>query len=269
MEFTMREELIEDLNNNYEQEGVVLTIKTSKEKQVFMKCDQGGEYVNMLNLMDETRQKETHTRWTGCEFEIVCSSVKGVWAVRKILGSHNHELGGNPAGHVVKRRLNELEKAKVWALGGQSLVPKDIICILRKEFANSHSTTKEMYNKLVTVWVKELKGRGPIEALVELISCSDYFSKVRLVEGAVECMFFMHQSSISMCQTFRMVFCLNCTDKTNKFGMPLLNVVGITSTYATFNAGFVFLHAKNEEAYAWVLEQFSEVMTPKVLYTNR
>jgi hypothetical protein len=62
MEFTMREELIEDLNNNYEQEGVVLTIKTSKEKQVFMKCDQGGEYVNMLNLMDETRQKETHTR---------------------------------------------------------------------------------------------------------------------------------------------------------------------------------------------------------------
>jgi hypothetical protein len=117
--------------------------------------------------------------------------------------------------------------------------------------------------------VKELKGRGPIEALVELISCSDYFSKVRLVEGAVECMFFMHQSSISMCQTFRMVFCLNCTDKTNKFGMPLLNVVGITSTYATFNAGFVFLHAKNEEAYAWVLEQFSEVMTPKVLYTNR
>jgi hypothetical protein len=58
----MREELIEDLSNNYEQEGVVLTIKTSKEKQVVMKCDQGGEYVNMLNLTDETRQKETHTR---------------------------------------------------------------------------------------------------------------------------------------------------------------------------------------------------------------
>ncbi len=58
----MREELIEDLSNNYEQEGVVLTIKTSKEKQVVMKCDQGEEYVNMLNLTDETRQKETHTR---------------------------------------------------------------------------------------------------------------------------------------------------------------------------------------------------------------
>jgi hypothetical protein len=49
MEFATRQELIKDLNNNYEQEGVVLTIKTSKEKWVVMKCDQGGEYVNMLN----------------------------------------------------------------------------------------------------------------------------------------------------------------------------------------------------------------------------
>jgi hypothetical protein len=57
---------------------VVLTIKTSKEKQVVMKCDRGEEYVNMLNLTDETSQRETHTRQTSYEFEIVCSSVKGV-----------------------------------------------------------------------------------------------------------------------------------------------------------------------------------------------
>jgi hypothetical protein len=54
MEFTTRKELIEDLRNNYEQEGVVLTIKTSKEKRVVLKCDRGGEYVNVLNLTDET-----------------------------------------------------------------------------------------------------------------------------------------------------------------------------------------------------------------------
>jgi hypothetical protein len=41
---------------------VVLTIKTSKEKQVVMKCDRGEENVNMLNLTNETRQKETHMR---------------------------------------------------------------------------------------------------------------------------------------------------------------------------------------------------------------
>jgi hypothetical protein len=99
MEFTTRKELIEDLRNNYEQEGVVLTIKTSKEKRVVLKCDRGGEYVNVLSLTDETRQRETHTRLTGCDFEIVCSSVKGIWAIRKISGNHNHELGGNYLHH--------------------------------------------------------------------------------------------------------------------------------------------------------------------------
>jgi len=194
--------------------------------------------------------------------------VKGVWAVRKISGNHNHELGGNLAGHAAKRRLNELEKAKVRAFGGQGLAPKDIICIVRKEFANSHSTAKEIYNELGTARTEELRGRGPIKALVELISYTNYFSKVRLVGDAVNYVFFMHQSSVSMCQMFCTVFLLDCTYKTNKFGMPLLNVVGITSTYATFNAGFAYLHAENEEAYAWALQQFSEVVTPKVLCTD-
>lgn len=218
-----------------------------------LKCDRGGEYVNVLNLTDETCQREMHTRLTGYDFEIVCSSMKGVWAIHKIFGNHNHELGGNLAGHAVKRRLNELGEAKVRVLGGQGLAPKDIICIVRKEFANSHSTAKEIYNELGIARAEELRGRRPIEALVELISCTDYFSKVRLVGDAVNCVFFMHQSSVSMCQTFCIVFLFDCTYETNKFGMPLLNVVGITSTYVTFNASFAFLHAKNEETYAWAL----------------
>jgi hypothetical protein len=92
----------------------------------------------------------------------------------------------------MKRRLRELEKVKVRVFGGQGLAPKDILCILNKEFANIHSTAREIYNELVVVRVEELRGRGPIEALVELISYSNYFSKVRLVEGVVDCVFFMH-----------------------------------------------------------------------------
>jgi hypothetical protein len=46
-------------------------------------------------------------------------------------------------------------------------------------------------------------------------------------------------------------------------------MVGIMSTYVTFNVGFAFLHTENEEAYAWVLEQFFEVVTPKVLCTDQ
>ncbi len=72
------------------------------------------------------------------------------------------------------------------------MAPKDILCILCKEFANNHLTAMEIYNELVAARMEELKGHGPIEVLVELISYSDYFSKVRLVEGVIDCVFFMH-----------------------------------------------------------------------------
>ncbi len=63
--------------------------------------------------------------------------MKDVWAVRKISGSHNHELGGNLAGHAVKRYLSELEKVKVRTLGGQGLVPKDIFASSVKSLQTS------------------------------------------------------------------------------------------------------------------------------------
>lgn len=64
--------------NNYEQKVVVITIKTCKEDWVVLKCDRGGECVNVLNLTVKMRQRETHTRLTRYDFKIVCSSVKGV-----------------------------------------------------------------------------------------------------------------------------------------------------------------------------------------------
>ena len=53
----------------------------------------------------------------------------------------------------------------------QGLAAKNIIC---KEFANSHSTTRKIYNELGTARVEELRGRRLIEAMVELISCTSY-----------------------------------------------------------------------------------------------
>ena len=269
MEFATRQELVEDLRQKYEQEGVILTVKRSKATRVVLRCDRGGQYINDRNLTDETRKKDTHTRRIGCEFEIVSSSVKGVWAVRKISGDHNHSLESNLAGHPAKRRLTDEEKERIEAMSACGFAPKDIISNIRKEFNNTNSTARDVYNVLRTARAKELGERKPIEALVEMISSPDYYSKVQLVDGVINCVFFMHEASVSLCKTFNTVFLLDCTYKTNKFGMPLLNVVGITSTYATFNGAFAFMHEENEAAYTWVLQQFSEVVTPKVLCTDR
>ena len=267
--FASRQELIADLNSRYEREGVLLTVKRSKELRVVLKCDRGGKYTEPLTLTDATPKRKNRTRLTGCEFEIVCSSVKGVWAVRKIIGQHNHPLSTDLTGHSVKRRLGEAEKARVRELDQQGLATKQILGVLRSEFSNNHTTAKGVYNELGAARAKELGERKPIEALVELISSSDYQSNVRMVDGAVNALFFSHQASVALCQTFSTAFLLDCTYKTNKFGMPLLNFVGITSTYQTFNAGFALLPDEKEASYEWALGEFATFVVPQVLCTDR
>jgi histone-lysine N-methyltransferase SETD2 len=52
--------------------------------------------------------------------------------------------------------------------------------------------------------------------------------------------------------------------------MPMLNIVGITSTYSTFNAGFAFLASEVEAEYTWALRAFSSIVaSPVTIVTDR
>ena len=62
---------------------------------------------------------------------------------------------------------------------------------------------------------------------------------------------------------------MDCTYKVNRYNMPMLNVVGVTATYETFNAGFVLLSGETEKEYVWALEAFSTVVRPALVVTDR
>jgi hypothetical protein len=47
--------------------------------------------------------------------------------------------------------------------------------------------------------------------------------------------------------------------KTKNFGMPHLNIVGITATYNTFSADFAFLCEEIEEMHSWALQKYKDM----------
>lgn len=53
---------------------------------------------------------------------------------------------------------------------------------------------------------------------------------------------------------------IDTTYKTNKYKLPLLEIVGITSTEKTYSAGFAFLEREKEETVTWVLEVCWEML---------
>jgi hypothetical protein len=65
---------------------------------------------------------------------------------------------------------------------------------------------------------------------------------------------------------------MDCTYKTNKFKMSLLNVVGLTSQNKSFFVGFVFLKEETEPFYVWAIDNMTEIYNgvqfPKVVTTE-
>ncbi|KAJ1500008.1 hypothetical protein HMI54_011200 [Coelomomyces lativittatus] len=50
--------------------------------------------------------------------------------------------------------------------------------------------------------------------------------------------------------------------------MPMVNIVGITTTNNTFNAAFTFIHNETEAMYIWALQAFQKVTTPSIVVTD-
>jgi len=176
------------------------------------------------------------------------------------------------SGHSIARRLNIEEKKAVISLSESGVGPSQILSILKKDFNNKLSRRKEIHNFLAVTRLKMLGDKTPIQKLLEILQENDFhYAYKTSVSGANTNLFFSHYKSIELCQNFGNVFVMDCTYKTNLFAMPLLNVVGVTSTYHSFNAGFVFMCEEIKENYIWSLNQFKRCLgfSPKVISTDR
>ncbi|CAG8850556.1 8699_t:CDS:1, partial [Racocetra persica] len=132
---------------------------------------------------------------------------------------------------------------------------------------------KTIYNARDKILRDNFQGHTPIQALLN-----------KLVEGNFEhnyqCnqndnlthFFFAHSKSIALTKTYNSVLLIDCTYKTNKFKMPLLHIVGMTSFNTIFSSCFAFLKSEQENDYVWALNRvahiFRNIPKPKVIVTD-
>ena len=66
---------------------------------------------------------------------------------------------------------------------------------------------------------------------------------------------------------------MDSTYKTNRYRLPLLKIVGVTSTQLTFSVAFVYLESDKVQNYTWALEMLKSLMDgcmlPRVIVTDR
>ena len=121
--------------------------------------------------------------------------------------------------------------------------------------------------------IDDMGGRSIVQEVFKLADKENTFIRYTSSNNSIENIFWTPNISRSLASTFHTVFMLDCTYKTNRYKLPLLHIVGVTSTDISFSAGFALLSSEKEEQYIWALRMFREALSkdnrPSCIITDR
>lgn len=95
-----------------------------------------------------------------------------------------------------------------------------------------------------------------MQQLLKLLDGNSYTSRYRTCEDEVTVrdIVWTHPYFIKLFNTFFIVLMFDSTYKNNKYRLPLLEMVGVTSTEKTYSIRFAFLESEKKDNDTWVLE---------------
>jgi len=274
--FSSRNELVEHVRLYARTHGFVATIKRSEPaRSVYLHCDRSGIYRNRSGDSVRSDVPSRSTKLVDCPFLVHGSKQKdGSWHLVLKEGAHDHELETDLVGHPYARRLTPQQQARVSEMNDVGSQPKTILSALHLDNPDTLVIARTVYDARAKQRRLDLKERSPIQALLDKAREENFFTSITLDdEGHITRLFFAHPKSIELLQTYSKVLLMDCTYKTNRFRMPLLNIVGMTATNSTFFGAFAFLQKETEADYHWALQNLREVMPgvppPGAIVTDR
>ena len=278
--FKSRDDLFQSINSYAESRGYAFTTQRStREKNGFLRVYYACDRSRRLPFLDDLREgkRKTTTRMTNCLFSVVARESNEGWTLKHRFGkqhaTHNHEPSLHPSAHPIHRQLSG-GTSQLPALSDAGLAPKEIQTVVRQ--SGSLATRQDIYNRIAKVRRDSRQGESPIHALANQLEKEGFWSRVQYgLDRHVTAVLFAHPDSLVYLRAYLEVLLLDCTYKTNKYGMPLLDMIGVDATGRSFCIAFAFLNGETEEDYIWALERLKTLyeqyngVFPSVILTDR
>ena len=230
------------------------------------------------NKDEKHRQRKTTSRGTGCPFSVIGKEAfDGSWTLKhrpsQEFSLHNHEPSHHPSAHPVHRQLSG-DTSHLESLSKAGIAPKEIQTLMRQ--GGSLATRQDIYNQIADVRRDAYQGQSSIHALANQLDSEGFWSRVQYGDdGRVTAVLFAHPDSLGYLKAYPEVLLLDCTYKTNKYGMPLLDMIGIDACQRSFCIAFAFLSGEAEEDYIWALNRLKSLYgqcgtaLPSIILTDR
>ena len=264
--------------------GFVIVIKRSdkgdsRKARVTLACERGGTYRHAKNKsnVEDLNRKGTGTKKCDCPFKIIGVKLTSSddWSVKVVCGFHNHRAAKQLEGHSYAGRLSDGEKTILSDMTKNLVKPRNILLSIKNHDEYNVSTMKTIYNARHKHRLLNSAGRSQMQQLMKQLNECKYVEWHRKDESndCVRDLFWAHPTSIQLLNAFCSVLIMDCTYKTNRYRLPLLEIVGVTSTNLTFSVAFVYLEAERVDNYTWAIEKLQSLMfadrLPNVIVTDR
>jgi hypothetical protein len=175
---------------------------------------------------------------------MVATKIGDLWALHDTSQPHNHLPSSDPSSHARHRR-NDRNKPEIFQLIFQKLLsnspPKNIYSEIKGLYPNLAISVRDIYNLRSDFRRILHHGLPAIQALITNIGEDFEFDYTIDTRNRLENLLFFHRKSLLLLERFPFSLLFDTTYKTNRFGLYLLDIVGVTAMGDSFVVGQAFL----------------------------
>ncbi|MBW0508755.1 hypothetical protein O181_048470 [Austropuccinia psidii MF-1] len=225
--------------------------------QVEIGCDRSG-----TPNPNKSSSKTITSRKLDCPSRLYARKYdkSATWTLKVKNPEHSHDATENIIAHPAFRKFNEKETYQIAQMSESLLIPRQIQALLCSQRESDRPVIlQDIYNQVKKIKKDKLKGRRPIDALIETVKEENFaWSSARDAEGHITSLFFTHPLAIKPLHGFPHVIFMDCTYKHNEYKIPLFYIVGFSSTNKTFSGAFCLMENEADPSYTWALNKYTE-----------
>jgi MULE transposase domain len=275
--FESRETALQSVQEWAREHGYALRIRSSRKRQkedthpyfTYLECDRGGKNKPASKVNGQQLRKSSSRR-RECPFRCILAQSKkepnGLWRIQHSeapYNMHNHGPSFLPTAHPIHRRnarksrpeiLNQIQNNKLSRISA-----RDTLSSLQQQFPEAPLTLRDIENVYGEVKKAMNRGLPAVQAMISKLGDEFQFHYVLDNHDRLERVLFFHNASLQLLRLFPKSYILDATYRTNRFNLPLLDIVGFTATNRSFIIGQAFLTHEEEEDYIWVLQWIREL----------
>jgi hypothetical protein len=228
-------------------------------------CVCGGAKHNSKLPSPQRIRKGSRSKHTGCKWHCMVVDEGGTWRGylpdRSSFHNHPRSFGATYPAH--RRRARQAEPGIQARITSDAMVPtisaKETHIAIRHQFPEVPINITDIFNTKGKKQAENDQGLSAIQAMARDMGDAFYFHYSVDEANRLLNLIFIEKASLDLLRRWPYTILLDATYKTNKFGMYLVDIVGMTGSGKTFIIAQSFLSAEGEDDYGFILEWLRDV----------